>query len=122
MAKKILIVEDNPNSRVLLKDILQFYRYEVIEAGNGEEGIQMAKEEKPDLIFMDLQMPIMDGYSAGEMLKNDPETKGIKIIAVTSYAMRGDKEKVMEKGFDGYVAKPINTRELTMLVKEYLGE
>ncbi len=117
---KILIVEDNEKNRTLVKDVLEYHGYEVIEAGNGKEGIKMAKELKPDLILMDIQMPVMSGYDAIKILKNNPETKDIKIIALTSFAMKGDKEKIMEEGFDDYIAKPIDIRRLPELVKKAL--
>ena len=121
MKKRILIVEDNPQNRLLVKDVLEFYGYEIMEAEDGQAGIEMAKKYKPDLILMDLQMPVMDGFTAGKIIRGDPDTKNIKMIAVTSFAMLGDKERVMEAGFDHYIAKPINTRELPDLIKEILG-
>ena len=117
---KILIVEDNEKNRTLVKDVLEYHGYEVIEAGNGKEGIKMAKENNPDLILMDIQMPVMDGIAALNILRKDPEMKGVKIIALTSLAMKGDKEKVMEEGFDDYIAKPIDIRRLPELVKKAL--
>ncbi len=120
MQKRILIVEDNPQNRVLVKDVLEFYGYEIIEAVDGQSGIEMAKNHKPDLILMDIQMPVMDGITAGKIIRGDPDTKNIKMIAVTSFAMLGDKERIMEAGFDHYIAKPINTRELPDLVNRIL--
>ncbi|MBI5195553.1 MAG: response regulator [Nitrospirae bacterium] len=120
MAKKILIVEDNEKNRRLLSDILRYYDYEIIEAKYGEDGIKMAKAHKPDLILMDMQMPVMDGFTAMSILKKDPETKNIKIIAVTSFAMAGDKEKIMQGGADDYISKPLDTRELPKKVKKLL--
>ena len=117
---KILIVEDNEKNRTLVKDVLEYHGYEVIEAGNGKEGIKIAKENNPDLILMDIQMPVMSGYDAIKILKNNPETKDIKIIALTSFAMKGDKEKIMDEGFDDYIAKPIDIRRLPELVKKAL--
>lgn len=117
---KILIVEDNEKNRTLVKDVLEYHGYEVIEAGNGKEGIKIAKENNPDLILMDIQMPVMSGYDAIKILKNNPETKDIKIIALTSLAMKGDKEKIMEEGFDDYMAKPIDIRRLPEVVKKAL--
>ena len=122
MPHKILIVEDNENSRRLVRDVLIYHGYETIEAENGEEGIRKAKEYKPDLIFMDIQMPVMNGYEATMILKNDPDTKHIKIVAVTSFAMLGDKEKILEAGADDYIAKPIDTRALPEKVKKLLSE
>ncbi|MCL4456186.1 MAG: response regulator [Nitrospirae bacterium] len=120
MNKKILIVEDNEKNRVLIRDVLKYYGYEVIEAVNGEEGIKAAKEKMPDLILMDIQMPVMDGFAAMQALRKDPATKGIKIIALTSFAMKGDKEKVMDAGFDDYIAKPVDTRELPRMIQGIL--
>lgn len=119
--KKILIVENNEKNMMLMKDILAFQKYEVIEAMNGEEGVKKAREEKPDLILMDIQMPVMDGVTAAKILKNDLVTRDIKIICVTSYAMKGDRELVLEVGFDDYITKPIDTRALPGIVKKYLG-
>lgn len=121
MSKKILVVDDNEQNLVLVKDILKYNGYEVMEARNGEEGIKAAKEHMPVLILMDIQMPIMDGFTAIKILKNDPLTKSIKIIAVTSFAMKGDRERIMEAGADGYIPKPIDIHELSNMVEKYLG-
>lgn len=120
MPHNILIVEDNETNRRLMRDVLMYYGYKVIEAVNGEEGMRIAKEQTPDLVLMDIQMPVMDGLAAIKMLKNDPETKGIKIVAVTSFAMKGDKEEIMEAGFDGYIAKPVDIRELPGIIQRLL--
>jgi two-component system, cell cycle response regulator DivK len=122
MPQKILIIEDNENNRRLVRDVLVYYGYETIEAENGKEGIRMAREYKPDLILMDVQMPVMNGYDAIKALKNDTDTKHMKIVAVTSFAMLGDREKLLEAGADDYIAKPINTRELPVKVKRLLSE
>ena len=121
MAKKILIVEDIAMNRRLIRDILTYHGYEVIEAENGEEAVRIAREQKPDLIIMDLQMPVMNGYEAIKVLKSDPVTKNIKILAVTSFAMAGDRETALETGADGYISKPINTRDLPKVVERLLG-
>jgi len=121
MGHRILVVEDNPQNRMLIKDILEFHGYEIIEAADGQTGIEMAKNHKPDLILMDIQMPVMDGITAGKIIRGDPDTKNIKMLAVTSFAMLGDKERIMEAGFDHYVAKPINTRKLPDLIRKMLG-
>ena len=122
MAKKILIVEDNEVNRVLMKDLLAYHGYEIIEAADGAAGIETAKKVRPDLILMDMQMPIMDGIQAVTRLKADPDTRDLKIVGVTSFAMKGDRERILQAGCDEYVAKPINTRELPKLVKRLLGE
>lgn len=118
--KKILIVEDNDKNRKMLVDILGYYGYEIMEAVNGSAAIKIAKEQRPALIIMDMQMPIMDGFTATRILKNNPETKDIKIIVATSYAMTGDRERILEAGADAYIPKPINTRELPEKVKKLL--
>jgi two-component system cell cycle response regulator DivK len=120
MPRKILIVEDNVNNRSLLWDILIFHGYEVAVAADGQEGVNLARELMPDLILMDVQMPGMDGMTAGRILKGDPATSVLKIIALTSFAMRGDQEKFLAAGFDGYLSKPISTRELPGLVKQWM--
>ena len=120
MPHKILIVEDNENNRCLFRDILIFHGYKVSVASDGQEGVALARELMPDLILMDIQMPGMDGLTAGGILKGDPATSGLKIVAITSFAMRGDQEKILATGFDGYLSKPISTRELPGLVKQWL--
>lgn len=119
---KILIAEDNENNKLLLRDLLNVNGYETTEVGNGIECLKMARELMPDLILMDIQMPGMDGVTAAKLLKKDELTSELKIIALTSFAMHGDAERFLAKGFDGYLAKPINTRELPGLVKKWLGE
>jgi len=122
MVWKILIVEDSDMNRVLIGDILRHYGYEVIEAANGVEGIRMARQYSPDLILMDMHMPVMNGFEAIKVLKNDPETRDIRIIAVTSFAMRGDRERILLAGADLYIAKPIDTRQLPVIVERVLGK
>jgi CheY-like chemotaxis protein len=121
MPAKVLIVEDNAQNRLLMVDILACHGFEVFEAGDGEEGIRMARELTPDLILLDMQMPVMDGIQAAKILKQDPATRGIKILAVTSFAMKGDRERILSAGADEYIAKPIDTRQLPVIVKKLLG-
>jgi len=120
MLHRILIVEDNVNNRSLLRDILTFHGHEVSVASNGQEGIALARELMPDLILMDIQMPGLDGMTAGRILKGDPVTSGLKIIALTSFAMQGDQEKFISAGFDGYLSKPVSTRELPGMIDRWL--
>jgi len=120
MPEKILIAEDNEVNRKLLRDILRYHGYDVIEAVNGAEAVEMARAHKVDLILMDIQMPVMNGYEAIKTLRNNPLTKEIRIIAVTSFVMKGDKEKALEAGADEYLCKPIDTRELPVIVKRIL--
>ena len=121
MAATILVVEDNEKNRRLIKDVLEYHGYRIIEAANGAEGVQIARERKPALILMDIQMPVMDGMSAAKLIRSDPSMKGISMIALTSFAMKGDKERFLEAGFDDYLAKPIDTRKLPEVVKQYLA-
>ena len=119
--KKILIVEDNIRNRVLLKDILTFEGYEVIEAATGFDGIRMAEEFNPDLIFMDIQMPVMDGLTAFKNIRSSPKTSLIKVVALTSFAMKGDQEKFLEAGFDDYMSKPIDPDYIPEMVRKLVG-
>jgi CheY-like chemotaxis protein len=121
MKAKILIVEENENNRLLMKAVLSYYGYEVIEAADGEQGVRAARETLPDLIFMDIQLPVMDGITAVKILKQDPSTQRIKTVAVTAYAMKGDRETFLAAGFDGYISKPIDTRQLPGIVRDYIA-
>lgn len=120
MAKTILVVEDNEQNRTLLKDILEYYGYLVIEAANGADGVARAREHLPDLILLDIQMPVMNGFAVLRALRDDPAGRGVPVIALTSFAMKGDREKIMAAGFQGYIAKPIDTRELPKMVEGFL--
>jgi len=122
MAKKILVAEDNEMNRILLRDILVYYSYEVIEADNGEQCVKLAKEHIPCLILMDIQMPVMDGFTALRVLRTAPDTMSIPVIAITSFAMDCDRKKIMEAGFDEHISKPIDTRHLPELVKNFMRE
>ncbi len=122
MAKVILIVEDEPRNLQLMTDLLQRFGYVTIEATDGKQGVELAKARKPDLILMDIMMPEMDGLEATRILKADATTKKIPVLALTSYAMKGDKERILQAGCDGYVTKPIDIEELLKLVAEYLSE
>ena len=117
---KILIVEDNDNNGTLLSDLLIYHGYEVAMASNGQKGVNLARELLPDLILMDIQMPGLDGMSACSILKRDPPTSRLKIIALTAFAMQGDQEKFLAAGFDGYLSKPLRIRELPIRVDRWL--
>ena len=121
MAKLILIVEDEPRNLTLLRDLLQVSGYKTIEATDGKQGVELAKSKKPDLILMDVQMPKMDGLEATRILKADTTTGNIPILALTSYAMKGDEERILQAGCDGYLAKPFDIQELLKIVAEYLS-
>ena len=122
MAKLILIVEDEPKNMTLLRDLLQVSGYSTIEATDGKQGVELARSKKPDLILMDIIMPVMDGLKATRIIKADAVTKNIPMFALTSYAMKGDAERVLEAGCDGYLSKPFDIRELLKQVAEYLSE
>ena len=120
MSQKILVVEDNNRNRRLLKILLESRGYEVIEVVTGEEAMRYLSDSKPDLILMDIQLPNVDGLELTKNIKSSPETADIPIVAVTAYAMKGDKERILEAGCDGYISKPIDTRRLALLVAEIL--
>jgi two-component system, cell cycle response regulator DivK len=120
MSKRILIVEDQEDNRAILRDVLSTAGYELIEATNGQEGVELAQQERPDLILMDIQLPVIDGYEATRRIKGDAALGAIPIIAVTSYALSGDEAKARSAGCDGYVTKPFSPRQLLAKLREYL--
>jgi len=122
MPKKILVVEDNEQNRILMKQIMTYHGYQVLEAADGASGLEMAREHMPDLILLDLQMPVMGGFAVIRELRKTPELSKLKVIAVTSFAMKGDREKALQAGFDEYVTKPIDTRKFVELVKNILPD
>jgi two-component system cell cycle response regulator DivK len=120
VTKRILIIEDEEDNRAIMRDLLITAGYNLIEAVDGEEGVKLAQRERPDLILMDIQLPILDGYEATRRIRASAELKSIPIIAVTSYALRGDDAKARAAGCDSYVAKPFSPRELLAKVREFL--
>lgn len=120
MGAKILVIEDNEQNRYLFGFILEKSGHQVITARDGLEGITRAREEKPDLILVDIRLPVMDGYEVTRRLRELPEFKDVPIIAVTAYAMKGDEEKTLEAGCDGYITKPIIPEEFIKVVNSYL--
>jgi two-component system cell cycle response regulator DivK len=122
MSKRILVVEDQEDLRGVLRDLLSGSGYTVIEAGNGETGVAKAKSDRPDLILMDIQMPVIDGYEATRRIKVDPDLKSIPIVAVSSFAMKGDEEKARAAGCDHYVTKPYSPMQLLRLVRDLIGD
>jgi two-component system, cell cycle response regulator DivK len=122
MAKRILLVEDQPDNRRIVRDLLSATGYGLIEAITGEEGVAMAEAERPDLILMDIQLPGIDGYEATRRIKASPELSPIPIIAVTSYALSGDDQKAREAGCDDYVTKPFSPRALLAKIRQHLAE
>lgn len=120
--KKILIVEDNKlNLELMISALLSMNEaYEIITAQDGYKALELAKSEKPDLILLDMQLPLIDGYEVAKELKTEPELKDSVVIAVTSYSMKGDREKCLEAGCDRYISKPIDTRKLSLQIEEFL--
>jgi two-component system cell cycle response regulator DivK len=115
------VVEDQEDLRAVLRDLLTGSGYEVVEAADGQAGIAIAKSERPDLILMDIQLPIIDGYEATRQIKADPNFKATPIIAVSSFAMKGDEEKARASGCDHYVTKPYSPMQLLRVIRQYLG-
>ncbi|MDH4226289.1 MAG: response regulator [Deltaproteobacteria bacterium] len=109
---KILVVEDNFMNKVLVKEILTLNGYEIVEASTGAEAIKAAKAEMPDLVLMDLHLPEVDGFTATRIIKQDAHLSAIPVVALTASAMKGDREKIVTEGFDGYVQKPIDIKKL----------
>lgn len=120
--ERILVVEDNLKNLKLVRDVLEYAGYVVVEADTGERGIELATEAMPDLVLMDLQLPGMDGTETLRRLREIPTTKGIPVVAVTAFAMEADREKALANGFDGFVEKPISVRVLARQVERFLNE
>src|SRR5512132_1511081 len=120
--KTVLLVEDNEDNRIVYSTILRHFGYTVTEALNGEEGIAKARSKKPDLILMDISIPIIDGWEATQVLKHDPSTRMIPIIALTAHPLASDREKATEVGCDGYLAKPCGPRAVVDEVQRFLGK
>lgn len=121
MKKRILIVEDTYDNREIMRDLLTAANYDLIEAEDGATGVALAIAELPDLILMDIQLPVMDGYEAIRRIKGEARTASIPIVAVTSYALSGDEAKAQAAGCNAYVAKPFSPRDLLAVVKRFLG-
>jgi len=118
---KILVIEDNPANMKLASSLLRNKGYDVLEAVEASAGMLLAEQHLPDLILMDIQLPGMDGLTATGLLKNKAGTKHIPIIALTAFAMRGDEEKILAAGCDGYIPKPIRYKEFLATVETFIG-
>jgi two-component system cell cycle response regulator DivK len=116
----ILVIEDHEKNRKLVRDVLAHQAYQVLEAESGEDGVRLAHEHRPALILMDIQLPGIDGIEALNRLRAAPETRAIRVIAVTASAMTADRAKIMAAGFDGYQSKPISVRPFLAAVREAL--
>ena len=119
-AGRILVVEDNPKNLKLVRDVLQFSGYDVIEATSGEDGVRLAKQERPDLILMDLQLPGIDGTEALRQIRENDDGDGVPVVAVTAFAMSEDRDRAYAAGFNGYMEKPISVRTLQQKVHDFL--
>jgi two-component system, cell cycle response regulator DivK len=118
--RRILVVEDNPLNLKLVRDVLQFAGYHVLEAQSGEEGLRVAEEDSPDLVLMDLQLPGIDGTETLRRLRRGPLRRDVPVVAVTAFAMAEDRERASLAGFDGYVEKPVSVRELPGQIEAFL--
>ena len=116
----ILIVEDNEKNRKLVRDVLTFKGYEVIETETGEEGVRLAQERRPSLVLMDIRLPGIDGVEALRRLRAEGTTRGISVMAMTASVMTEDRQKILEAGFDGYQSKPINVTDFVAVVEQVL--
>jgi two-component system cell cycle response regulator DivK len=119
--ERILVVEDNEKNMKLFRDVLVATGFQTLEATTGGEAITMASEHTPDLVLMDIQLPDLDGVEALHQLRANPRTATIPIVALTAQAMRGDRERFLAAGFDGYVSKPVKVRDLIETVREHCG-
>lgn len=122
MSQTILLVEDHEDNRIVYSTILEHFGYRVLLAGDGAEGVRMARESSPDLVLMDVSIPVMDGWQATAALKADPATARIPVIALTAHALPADRQRAEEVGCDGYLAKPVEPRRVLEEVRRFLGE
>lgn len=120
MTTKILIIEDNKGNLEVILYLLRQYGYKLITAENGKDGIKLAKQEMPDLIISDIQLPQLNGYEVARALKSDTNLKKIPLVAVTAYAMEEDEEKILSAGYNAYIAKPIDPEEFVCLIEKEL--
>ncbi len=116
----VLLVEDNPRNLKLARDVLEYAGFSVVVATTGEEGVEQSRTALPDVILMDLQLPGIDGYAALDLIRGHGQTEHIPVIALTAFAMRRDRERVMTAGFAGYLEKPISVREFPAQVRRHL--
>jgi two-component system, cell cycle response regulator DivK len=122
MTKRILVIEDQEDLRGVLRDLLTGSGYAVAEAADGQAGVEITRSERPDLVLMDIQLPVMDGYEATRQIKADPNLKATPVIAVSSFAMKGDEEKARASGCDHYVTKPYSPVQLLRIIRGFLGD
>ena len=121
MAKKVLIVEDNELNMKLFNDLLEAHGYQTVGTRNGIDAMDLARQHRPDLILMDIQLPEVSGLEVTKWLKDDSELKGIPVVAVTAFAMKGDEERIREGGCEAYLSKPISVAKFIDTVRHFLG-
>jgi CheY-like chemotaxis protein len=109
---KILIAEDNAVNRELLRELLEMRGYTVVEACDGDEALRMIEQTQPDLLLLDIGMPVLDGFAVVRKIRENPRMASLPVVAVTAYAMQGDRERILNSNFDGYLSKPVNSRSL----------
>ena len=118
---RVLVAEDNAVNRELLRELLELRGYCVVEASNGQEALEMIEQSPPDLLLLDIGMPILDGFATVRKIRGNPRFSALPVLAVTAYAMRGDREKILQSGFDGYLSKPISAHSLEQELNRHLA-
>jgi CheY-like chemotaxis protein len=118
--RKILVADDNAASRELIREVLEISGYDVVEAADGQTAVNRTRESSPDLVLVDIQMPRLDGYGVLRELRADPRLSGLRVVALTAFAMQGDRERAIDAGFDGYITKPVEIAALRLEIKKLL--
>jgi two-component system, cell cycle response regulator DivK len=121
-AGTVLYIEDNPENRILVRRVLMAEGFEVLEAGNASDGLDVAQQQRPDLVLVDINMPLLDGLSLASIMKADPGLNSIPVVALTANVMRGDRERTMAAGCDGYIQKPIDVDTFPRQIARYLQQ
>jgi two-component system cell cycle response regulator DivK len=120
MSHRILVADDNAASRELIREVLEMSGYDVVEAADGRDAVSRARESSPDLVLVDIQMPRLDGYGVLRELRADPLLSSLQVVALTAFAMQGDRERALDAGFDGYITKPVEIAALREEIKKLL--
>jgi len=120
MSHTILVADDNDASRELIREVLEMSGYDVVEAADGQAALKRARESAPDLVLVDIQMPRLDGYAVLRELRADPRLSKLYVVALTAYAMQGDRDRALNAGFDGYITKPVEIASLRQEIKKFL--
>lgn len=119
---RVLVAEDNAVNRELLRELMEAHGYSVIEACDGQEALDMIGQSRPDLLLLDIDMPVLDGFATVRKIREDSELSELPVLAVTAFAMQGDREKILKSGFDGYLSKPVDSRLLAEELERHLGK